>query len=503
MPLKPEDDIMIRWELDRLLASPVLKDAERLKRLLIFIVTETLAGRATQMKEYVLGLAVFDKSPDFDPRIDPIARIQVGRLRAKLSEYYQGDGRHNPIRIEVPRGSYVAAFHRQADARSASLTEYYQGGLHNLTRIEVPRGSYVAESHRQADARSAAPIKSHLGSSNQVAYNAQLQGRYHWNSYWNDHSEEQLLKAIEHFEAAIGKDPRSAIAYSGLADCYSLLGFYRIISPIEAWKKAAWAAETSVRTDWSLAEGHTSLAGVKAGYGWDWIGAEAEFLEAIDLNPRYPIAHLWYARTCLAPLARLDEAIDEVLFAQTLMPSARIMSHLAAVLYFNRDFAAAIEQCNRTIELDPTFAAPYSTLAMVHEQLGHFDKAATILKKGMQLAPKDSQFLGEMGRTLGLSGNKAGALSVLKELDQLIGETYVSPFQSALIHLALGDRDRGFQLLDKAAEERCLDLTCIAVDPRLDIVGSDARFESLVAKLGLRGQKASSQSRSSREKELW
>src|SRR5205814_302169 len=155
---------------------------------------------------------------------------------------------------------------------------------------------------------------------NLAAKNLYLQGRYHL----NQRSEDGLRKSVDFFERALAEDPDYALAHSGLADSYGLLGHYGVLGPAEVWTKAASRGAAAVMLDDLSAEAHTSLAHVKATQDWDWAGAEREYQRAISLNPGYPTAHHWYAVSCLAPLGRLDEALNEMLIAQSLDPVSSI-----------------------------------------------------------------------------------------------------------------------------------------------------------------------------------
>ena len=183
---------------------------------------------------------------------------------------------------------------------------------------------------------------------NLTAYNLYLQGRYHL----SQRTEEGLRKAIEFFDKVIAEDPRYAQAYSGLADAYELLGHYGALAPAEVWTKAASNAAWAVLQNENSAEAHTSLAHVKCTQDWDWLGAEQEFKRALQLDPRYPTAHHWYAVSCLAPLARLNEALDEIVLAQALDPVSLIIARDVAVIhYYKREFrcrAGSVRPHHRT-----------------------------------------------------------------------------------------------------------------------------------------------------------
>jgi tetratricopeptide (TPR) repeat protein len=317
---------------------------------------------------------------------------------------------------------------------------------------------------------------------NLAAQNLYLQGRYHL----NQRTEEGLRKALDFFEKALAEDAQYALAHSGLADAYGLLAHYGVLGPAEVWTKAASRAASAVMLDDDSAEAHTSLAHVRATQDWDWAGAEREFQRAIGLNPRYATAHHWYAASCLAPLGRLDEALDEMLIAQSLDPVSSIVARdLAVIHFYRRDFETALEQCDHTIELNPHFAPAYWMLGVIQEQRRDFDESAAAFQRAVYLSPQTPRMHGALGRTFALSGRKALARDVLQKLENYAKERYVSPLEFAWIQFALGDVDLGFRWLTKACEDRSFDLISLKVDPRFDPLRDDERFPPILKRLGL------------------
>ena len=234
-----------------------------------------------------------------------------------------------------------------------------------------------------------------------------LQGRYHL----NQRTEEGLQKAVEFFEKAIIEDTQFSLAHSGLADAYGLLAHYGVLGPADVWAKAASSAASAVMLDGNSAEAHTSLAHVRATQDWDFSGAESEFQRAIQLNPRYSTARHWYAMSCLVPMGRLDEALEQMLLAQSLDPVSSIIARDVAVIYcYRRDFDAALEQCDHTIELNPHFAPAYLTLGLIQEQRKDFDESAAAFRRAVDLAPNSLRMQSALARTLALSGKPERAI---------------------------------------------------------------------------------------------
>jgi len=573
MPAKSlETEQAIREHLARLLTSNSFAHVDRLKRFLRYVVDETVAGRSENLKEYSIGVEVFDREASFDPRTDPIVRVQARRLRARMARYYDEEGRHDEVRIDLPKGSYAPQFHRRAAAQpKRSLTaalasrntisvqpfadrspggdlRYFCEGLSEeiinaLTNVPQLRVVALTGAVESAAAQAATIVSGSVRKSGDdlritvqfvdtatgsylwsetfdrgmkdvfavqeeiaravlekiktdltgergsrarpeslAAYNFYLQGRYHC----SQRTDAGLRKALEFFEKAIAEDPQYAAAYSGLADAYSLLSHYGVLPPAEVWTKAASNAAWAVLLDDELAEGHTSLAHVKATQDWDWHGADHEYKRAISLDARSATARHWHAVTCLVQLGRLDDALDEMLLAQTLDPVSTIISRdIARVLYYRREFDAALDQCDRTIERDPYFSGTYWILGLVQEQLGELDESAAAFQRGMQLVPDSRMLRGALGRVFALAGKTSKAKQVLREIEEYSRQRYVSPFEAAMIHFALGDHDRGFECLNKAAEERCFELISLNVDPRFDGVRNDSRLRLIANQMGL------------------
>jgi TolB-like protein/Tfp pilus assembly protein PilF len=573
-------DKAVRQQLTRILASKTFSQVDRLKRFVDFIVSETVAGRGGDLKEYVIGVQVFGKEASFDPRTDPIVRVQARRLRTRLTRYYLDEGNSDEIVVDLPKGGYAPVFRPRGDAPAAkrSLTaalvgrntvavmpwadysagstlDYFCQGLRDETvqaltslkalkvvalrpgnpagddenverpdaallitggvrsardqvrvtthlvdgasgfylwseSIDIPLADPVAGQEIIAKRIAAklapevfdvdATVGSRRQSDNLAARNLYLQGRYHL----NQRTEESLHKAVDFFEKAIIEDRQSSLAHSGLADAYGLMAHYGVLGPADVWAKAASNAASAVMLDGHSAEAHTSLAHVRATQDWDWTGAESAFLRAIQLNPRYPTSRHWYAMSCLVPMARLDEALEQILLAQALDPVSSIIARdVAVVHYYRRDFDAALEQCDHTIELNPHFAPAYHTLGLVQEQRRDLDESAAAFRRAVDLAPHSLRMQSALARALALSDRREPAREALNKLEQIAGSRYVSPFEFVTLHFALGDSESGYRWLVKACDDRCFEFLALRVDPRFDPLRNDSRFAAVARRV--------------------
>ncbi|HKZ81015.1 MAG TPA: protein kinase [Pyrinomonadaceae bacterium] len=313
---------------------------------------------------------------------------------------------------------------------------------------------------------------------NTGAYQLYLKGRY----FWNKRTEEGLRKGIEFFNQAIGEDPLYALAYVGLADSYDMMATYNLSPPKAVLDRAKAAAEKALEIDNQLAEAHTSLAKVKFDYDWDWVSAEAEFKRALELNPNYATSHHWYSLYLMA-MGRFLEAAAAIKRAQNLDPLSLTINATAGLpFYWSGQPEQAIDQFKKTLELDRTFSLAHVLLGQAYAQADRFQEAVNELLRARELddTPRVRAIL---GYTLAVSGQVAEARNILKELEELAGREYVSPYFKVLIYNALKQNDQALEWLEKAYEERSEWLVWLNVDPKLDALRDDSRFKDLLNRL--------------------
>ena len=204
------------------------------------------------------------------------------------------------------------------------------------------------------------------------------------------------------------------------------------------------------------AEAHTSLAHVKSTQDWDWQGAEREFQLAISLDPSLRHRAPLVCDVVPRPDGAADEALDEMFIAQSLDPVSSIVARdLALVHLFRSDHEAALEQCDHAIELNPHFSPAYWTLGLVQEQRKDFDEAAAAFQRAIHLSPQTPRMQAALARTLALAEKRREALEIVRKLEALAKQRYVSPFEFVLVRFALGQTDQGFRWLTKACQDRC------------------------------------------------
>ncbi len=250
--------------------------------------------------------------------------------------------------------------------------------------------------------------------------------------------------------------------------------------------KAKAAAMRALELDDTLAEAHASLGRVFAVYDWDWPNAEKEYKRAIELNPRYATAHQWYGGY-LSVMGRSNEAIAERKRAVELEPLSLVINfELGLAFYYDRDYDRAIEQFQKTLELDQNFPAAHNFLPAAYEQKGMYNEAIAEFKKAIPLTAGSEWSLSKagLGHVYGLSGKRNEARTLLDDLKQLSAQEFVPATSIAFIYAGLGEKDQAFVWLDKGFEQRAFQLQWIKLDPRWDSLRSDPRFVDLMRRMG-------------------
>ena len=296
-------------------------------------------------------------------------------------------------------------------------------------------------------------------------------------------TEEGLQKAIQYYNAAIGKDPANASAHAGVAEAYTeLAGFY--LDPREAMPKAKRAAETALRLDDSLAQAHAALGYVHLVYDWDGPAARKALLRALDLNPTLAIARLNYA-AYLSTQAQDDEAVREVRRAVDLDPlSIRTHAFGTVLLLFTRRYDEAIELARKGLEFEPNSGFTMAFQGVAYAQQGRFEEAVANVQKAAQL-DNSLTILALEAQVLAMAGRKEQARQVIRHVQEAAKHRYFCPYEIACVYVSLGDRDTAFELFRKGTDERADCMAWLGVEPWVDPFRSDARYGSLLRKIGL------------------
>ncbi len=310
-----------------------------------------------------------------------------------------------------------------------------------------------------------------------------LEGRY----FLNKRTADGLRTAIGYFNRAVREDSRFAEAYAGLADSYALSGDweYDVIPPTIAFEQAKFNATEALALNGSLGEAHTSLAFSLDLYAWEWKAAETEFKRAIELNPSYPEAHLWYAWH-LIENARPRQGIAELRKAETLDPLSLIVSaDLADALCIDHRFDESIRQSQKTIAMNPQFASAHYELGQAYTQKKMFEDAVAEFKQAIRISGHNGLFDSNLGYVYAISGREADARQIVSDLQKKQDRDPSAYAYLALVNVALGNRDAAFVWLNKAYAARFN--PSILLRPAWNPVRTDPRFKDLLNRIGLPG----------------
>ena len=310
---------------------------------------------------------------------------------------------------------------------------------------------------------------------------AYLQGEY----FLNRGSPDSYQEALAYFRNAIGKDPSFAPAHAGLAAVFWELGENGLLEYSKAYSQAELAARKAIELDSNLAEGHAVLAEILVDFDWNWTAAEAEFRRALELNPSSSTARFAYAHY-LAKVGRAHEAVSEAETGLKLDPiSLDAYDDLAYIYYACRQYDRGLESIRQAAELYR--ASPDNPL--------HWDLAVIYVEKGnFQKAIEQFRVIGDLPHPLGHMGNAYARAGQIEKANQMIAKLRVQvakdgvgTYEIALVYAGLGRKDEAFTWLEKAYQVRDKGLTFLKMDPCVDPLRSDPRFQNLLHRVGLGG----------------
>jgi len=311
------------------------------------------------------------------------------------------------------------------------------------------------------------------------AYQDYLRGRF----YWNKRTPDAVKKGIEYFQQAIERDPNYALAHVGLADSYNILGFYAYGAPRNVFPKAKAAALRALEIDATLTEARASLGYVRLYYEWDWPGAGKDFQAVILQNPTYTTGHLYYGNH-LCVIGDFAGSVAAFEKGRELDPLSLIINTgVGWALYFARQYEKAADSLRRTLEIDANFVLARAVLGLSYLQLGRVQEALSELQAASDLSGASPLYHALLGHAFGLTGSSAEARKILQQLQEQSTQFYVSSFCAAEIYLGLGETEHAIQSLEQAYEDRARELVMLNIEPRFDPLRSDARFQSLIARM--------------------
>ncbi len=314
---------------------------------------------------------------------------------------------------------------------------------------------------------------------NSEAYQYYLKGR----SLWKNRNEEDLKSALAWFEKALEKDAGYALAWTGLADTYSLMGEYSNVSRRILFPKQMAAINKALEIDNRISEAHISLATSLMLNEWDWKNSEKEFKIGLELNPKYATGHHWYGEWLLFT-GKTEEAFDEINLAMTLDPvSPGILKDKGIFYYYNRQYTQAINMGLMTLELRENFTPAHRLLSLAYAASGMFDEAIEANRHWGENTGNAIKTEIALAEIYALAGRRDEAKSILQKTQEL-----VTPNDNrgiALVYAALKEADMVFTWLEKSYASHEESLCNLMVDSKWDAFRTDARFTALLKKIGL------------------
>jgi tetratricopeptide (TPR) repeat protein len=469
MPAVEQDIQAVRRQVDRLLENVLFARSEQLSRLLRFLVERHLDGRDFELKESVIGVEVFGRRPDYNPKFDPIVRTEVRRLRARLTEYYQGVGKGDPISIEIPKGAYVPVVRPLAPAQSPEAPQPPQWrsrpvlmvGAGLTVALMVMALTSLAPRH---------PVRPH---NNSPAYELYVRAR----AFEVAPNLSGIESSIDLFQQAIAKDSSFAPAYAGVAAGYAARSGFDRFDPQQRADMLArgWAAaKTAVQLDPRLADAHDAVAMMQARQA-QWKLAERSFRHAIELAPRDVLWREHLVMFLLLPLGRAEEAIRELRVSEEIDPkSPQTHSLLHLAKRAEGRFDESVFHCQQAAPNDQARSACFAENL---QQQGKSDEAIRILE------PVWNGHLMEPGaQALGIAYAKAGRRADAERVAAMLPRLA----SRAQIFAALGDKDRTFELLDQMTPFGPARIgRDFLLSPNFSFLRGDPRLVSLRKKVGL------------------
>lgn len=401
---------------------------------------------------------------------DPIAIGRELNVDALLDGVYQRIGEQ--IRVSV-----------QLVSVTNGLTLWATRFDEHFTNIFAIQDSISEQVVRSLALKLSGEEKNQLAKSytdNAEAFHLYIKGRY----FWNQRSIEGVKKGLEYAQQAIALDPTYAPAYVGLADSYNLLGGQHcVLPPRESFPKARGAVLRALEIDERMAEAYASLAFINCCLEWDWTAAEQNHLKAIALKPNYPTAHHWYGEL-LITAARFDEGLAQLRMAQELDPlSLAINADLAAAFYYARQYDRSENQLENLLDLNPNFVRARVILARVWAQKGEYAKAIEMLRSTVELSGEDPVTLFALAHTLALAEEPREANEILDELLRSRKRRYISAGSVATVYTGLNRKELAFDWLEKAYQNKDVQIVWLKVSPVFDPLRSDPRFTNLLERV--------------------
>jgi len=444
--------------------------------------TEEMITELTRLQPAELAVVARTTASQYN---ESSASLQQMKVDLDVDYLLQGKVRRagNRVRITAQLSEVQDQTQLWADTYDRDLSDVLsvQAEIAQAIAQEIHLALNLSESKRLSDLRQGRRL-------DPAAYDAYLRARYHL----HEMTPSGISRSVEDFVRAVQADPSYAPAHAGLASAYALLAIapFDLASPREIMPKAEEAARKSLQLDPSLAEAHVALALVHHHFHWKWRDAEASYRRGIELNPSYAAAHLWYSWLLLA-LGRRQEAMEEIEKTMHLVqqtdPHRLVAVHAtrAQAYYFGREFDRAVQECQKALELDSKHFMLHYILGRSFMRLGQPEKAIAELKAASTSPGEYPLVDAALGLAYAVSGQQEETKKMAEIFQETFSKRYIPPTYFGMLYAGMGDTTRAIMWLNKALSERADGLTWLGVEPMLDQMRSDPRFQDLLKQIGL------------------
>src|SRR5262245_47179467 len=476
--MQPADGSAVRDQLGKILMSPAFAKSPRMSRFLRYVLEQTLEGKSDRIKEYVIGVEVFDKDEGYDTQADSTVRTEASKLRARLNRYYEKDGAADPIVITIPKGAYIPVV--QDRRQSAGIERPKQTPIpgrlsHSWQKPSLAvRAAWIAaigcavllavvplrrlsSTHGVSRQTSATRLPAH--SDVPEAQSHYLRAR-HFDSFGTAAS---ITKAIDEYLLCLTRDSRFAPAYADLSAAYSRLMEVDTQRFRDLPQLATVAALKAVELDPLLAAAHYAVARSRVG-AWNWKEAEPAFLLAMKLDPDNTNISSDYAAHYLNMMGRFDESLEILRRGVAINPTSRLLrSAIGGTLLQACRYDEAITAYAESLDLQET-PGTLTTLGAALAAQGRYDEAIQRQQRARVLHSADPWILSHLAYTLASSGRTEQAKEHLRGLREMAPDEVAIAVELAGVYSGLGDREQALLWLKRALEVRSQKLRWIKVD---------------------------------------